>query len=119
MSPPDASEGGRNHGRHRAPDGDAQTAYIPRITDVSDDGVPGAPPAPPLGLGEHPMPPAAVAKGSVARAEVKPGPAAPAPRASADSGAAGRSAVAPSPSPAETAVLRTDSPVSQPVHSAA
>jgi sortase A len=38
-------------GRHRAPDGDAQTAYIPRITDASPDGVPGGPLAPSLGLG--------------------------------------------------------------------
>jgi sortase A len=30
-----------NSGRHRAPDGDAQTAYIPRVTDASPDGVPG------------------------------------------------------------------------------
>src|SRR5690348_9359020 len=40
-----------NSGRHRAPDGDANTAYIPRISDASPDGVPGGPLAPPLGIG--------------------------------------------------------------------
>ena len=41
MVPPDDPGGPRrNSGRHRAPDGDAQTAYIPRITDASPDGVP-------------------------------------------------------------------------------
>src|ERR671921_167512 len=43
---------GPNHGRHRAPDRDAQTAYIPRITDASPDGVPGGPLAPPVGLSQ-------------------------------------------------------------------
>jgi sortase A len=40
-----------NSGRHRAPDGDAQTAFIPRITDASPDGVPGGPLEPPAALG--------------------------------------------------------------------
>ena len=47
MEASDAQEGAANSGRHRAPDGDAQTAFIPRITDVSPDGVPGGPLAPP------------------------------------------------------------------------
>lgn len=52
--------GGGNSGRHRAPDGDAQTAYIPRISDASPDGVPGGPLAPRLGLTSPvaPVPPA-------------------------------------------------------------
>jgi sortase A len=37
-------------GRHRAPDAEAQTAYIPRLSDASPDGVPGGPLAPPVGL---------------------------------------------------------------------
>ena len=32
-----------NSGRHRAPDGDAQTAFIPKITDETDDSAPGGP----------------------------------------------------------------------------
>src|ERR687893_2399575 len=48
---PEFPEGGvPDSGRHRAPDGDAQTAYIPRITDASPDGVPGGPLEPPVGL---------------------------------------------------------------------
>jgi LPXTG-site transpeptidase (sortase) family protein len=39
--------------RHRAPDSEGQTAFIPRIADASDDGVPGGPLAPPVGLGGH------------------------------------------------------------------
>ncbi|GID32708.1 class E sortase [Paractinoplanes brasiliensis] len=68
---------GPGSGRHRAPDADAQTAYIPRITDASPDGVPGGPLAPQIGLGAAPtLPP-------------------------------------PTPSAAETAVLRTDEEVQQ------
>ncbi|MEV6342123.1 class E sortase [Actinoplanes sp. NPDC051851] len=53
MVPPAEYPGGTSgSGRHRAPDADAQTAYIPRITDASPDGVPGGPLAPPVGLGE-------------------------------------------------------------------
>src|SRR3954452_20237305 len=51
MDPAEAPDAGANLGRHRAPDADAQTAFIPRITDVSPDGVPGGPLAPPVGLG--------------------------------------------------------------------
>jgi sortase A len=51
MVSPETPEAGRNSGKHRAPDGDAQTAYIPRITDASPDGVPGGPLDPPVGLG--------------------------------------------------------------------
>ncbi|MEV6599076.1 class E sortase [Actinoplanes sp. NPDC051346] len=51
MVPPDNPESTANSGRHRAPDGDAQTAFIPRITDASADGVPGGPLEPPVGLG--------------------------------------------------------------------
>ena len=51
MVPPESPSAGANSGRHRAPDGDAQTAYIPRITDASPDGVPGGPLAPHVGLG--------------------------------------------------------------------
>src|SRR3954454_8880437 len=53
MVPPENPPAGKNSGRHRAPDGDAQTAYIPRITDASPDGVPGGPLAPPVGLGAN------------------------------------------------------------------
>ncbi|GAA1584848.1 class E sortase [Actinoplanes couchii] len=48
-------------GRHRAPDSDAltaQTAYIPRLTDASPDGVPGGPLTPPADSGRHFTPPA-------------------------------------------------------------
>jgi LPXTG-site transpeptidase (sortase) family protein len=51
MLPPDLPEGAPSSGRHRAPDGDAQTAFIPRISDASPDGVPGGPLDPPIGLG--------------------------------------------------------------------
>ncbi|WP_281179826.1 class E sortase [Actinoplanes subtropicus] len=51
MADPENPAAGTNSGRHRAPDGEAQTAYIPRITDASPDGVPGGPLAPPIGLG--------------------------------------------------------------------
>src|SRR3954468_9594903 len=57
MVPPENPPAGKNSGRHRAPDGDAQTAYIPRITDASPDGVPGGPLAPPVGLGANTQPP--------------------------------------------------------------
>ncbi|MFF5084732.1 class E sortase [Actinoplanes sp. NPDC000266] len=50
MAASDTPAGSAGSGRHRAPDGDAQTAYIPRITDASPDGVPGGPLAPPVGL---------------------------------------------------------------------
>jgi sortase A len=62
MHPQDPPAGGApgSSGRHRAPDDDAHTAYIPRITDASPDGVPGGPLAPRLGLGgpdDRPAPP--------------------------------------------------------------
>jgi len=66
MDQPEAPDGGANLGRHRKPDGDAQTAFIPRITDA----------------------------------------AVPAPRVSAAPAAAVSSA-------AETAVLRTDGPITR------
>src|SRR3954470_25016012 len=50
----EAPDGAANLGKHRAPDADAQTAFIPRITDTSPDGVPGGPLAPPVGLGGGP-----------------------------------------------------------------
>ncbi|WP_211277758.1 hypothetical protein, partial [Couchioplanes caeruleus] len=56
MVPPDTPESWANSGRHRAPDGDAQTAFIPRITDASPDGVPGGPLEPPIGLGGPAVP---------------------------------------------------------------
>src|SRR5690349_12398435 len=34
-------------GRHRAPDAEAQTAFIPRVTDAVPNGVPGGPLSPP------------------------------------------------------------------------
>jgi sortase A len=40
MVPAEIPESLANSGRHRAPDGDAQTAFIPRISDASPDGVP-------------------------------------------------------------------------------
>jgi LPXTG-site transpeptidase (sortase) family protein len=43
-------------GRHRAPDAEAQTAYIPRVSDASPDGVPGGPLTPPVGLGTNVSP---------------------------------------------------------------
>ena len=58
MADPDNPAASGNSGRHRAPDGEAQTAYIPRITDASPDGVPGGPLAPPVGLGTPATPPA-------------------------------------------------------------
>src|SRR5690349_23242528 len=76
-----------NSGRHRAPDGDAQTAFIPRITDASPDGVPGGPLDPPAALGtaawptssggaarSHPISPA-VASSLTAAGNVTPPPA--------------------------------------------
>ncbi len=43
MVPPEEQLTPDNWGRHRAPDGEAQTAYIPRVADASADGVPGGP----------------------------------------------------------------------------
>ncbi|WP_306214979.1 class E sortase [Actinoplanes sp. RD1] len=51
MVPETGNGGTAGSGRHRAPDGDAQTAFIPRISDASPDGVPGGPLDPPVGLG--------------------------------------------------------------------
>ncbi len=48
MVHPDGPDDPDNSGRHRAPDYDAHTAYLPRIVDSTDDGVPGGPlPLPP------------------------------------------------------------------------
>ncbi|MCO8276530.1 class E sortase [Actinoplanes sp. TRM 88003] len=57
MAAPDQPARGPGSGRHRAPDAEGQTAYIPRITDASPDGVPGGPLAPPIGLGSPPPAP--------------------------------------------------------------
>src|SRR3954453_23824655 len=55
MEASDAQPGAANSGRHRAPDGDAQTAFIPRVT----GGVPGGPLDPAAALGASaPWPPA-------------------------------------------------------------
>ena len=86
MEASDAQPGAANSGRHRAPDGDAQTAFIPRITDASPNGVPGGPLDPPPALGQL-EPPAALAD----MTSRTPPPAAPV-------------------SAADTAVLRTDTP---------
>ncbi|MCY1143896.1 class E sortase [Actinoplanes sp. Pm04-4] len=61
MAPPDQPPRNPGSGRHRAPDAEGQTAYIPRITDASPDGVPGGPLAPQIGLGGQPptLPPPA------------------------------------------------------------
>ncbi len=85
MAEPDNPSTGPGSGRHRAPDAEGQTAYIPRITDASPDGVPGGPLAPPIGLGGQPM-------------QTTPTPQPP-------------TLPPPSPSAAETAVLRTDEEV--------
>ncbi|MEU8658493.1 hypothetical protein, partial [Actinoplanes philippinensis] len=60
MVPPEYPANPSGSGRHRAPDGDAQTAYIPRITDTAPDGVPGGPLTSPAGPGANvdPHPPA-------------------------------------------------------------
>ena len=125
MEPPDNSAAGPNSGRHRAPDGDAQTAYIPRITDASPDGVPGGPLAPHIGLGGASAPPSpaptqthgpAVAQPpSAVRAQ----PSTPAAAARpADPGGTtaqlGQPRPAARPSPAaDTAILHTDAAVQQ------
>src|SRR4051812_17190184 len=96
MEGSDAQTGAANSGRHRAPDGDAQTAYIPRITDASEDGVPGGPLDPPASLGgTTPWP-------SFSGPAAQTSPAEPAPRVP--------SVAAPSSAPvaaADTAVIRT------------
>jgi sortase A len=92
MVPPDFPEIVPNSGRHRARDGDAQTAFIPRISDASADGVPGGPFAPPD-----------PAETAVLRTDDPPEAAA----------AADETAVLGTdegPVPGETAVLRTDMP---------
>src|SRR5690349_927797 len=82
-----------NSGRHRAPDSEAQTAFIPRITDASPGGVPGGPLDPPAALGQTaPWP--AVPGPAVQTHPVSPAQASPAAPVSA----------------ADTAVLRTDTP---------
>src|SRR4051794_22564604 len=69
MAPDNSAPG--NSGRHRAPDGEAQTAYIPRITDASPDAAPGGPLAPPAGLGGqgglHPATPGGAPGGGAGR----------------------------------------------------
>ena len=51
MVTPDEQDPMPYAGRRRAPDTDAQTAFIPRITDASPDGVPGGPLDPPVSYG--------------------------------------------------------------------
>jgi LPXTG-site transpeptidase (sortase) family protein len=118
MVPPDKPEGLPNSGRHRAPDGDAQTAFIPRITDASPDGVPGGPLAPPVGLGTPaawpPAAPAATAQPPAAQPPAAQPPAAQPPAAqppAAQPPAAQPPAqTAAAPSAADTAILHTDGP---------
>jgi len=113
MVPPEDPAAAANSGRHRAPDGDAQTAYIPRITDASPDGVPGGPLAPPIGLGgASTHGPGAVQQPATVRAQ------GPTPAAAARSAASGGVTAPPSPaggqSPAaDTAVLQTDAAIEQ------
>jgi sortase A len=118
MGGPETPEGARRNGRHRAPDGDAQTAYIARISDAAPGGVPGGPLDPPVGLGGSPSWPAA---GSAAPA----GATTPAPRAAAPSPPAGSPPTVPPPeraphgranssdAAAPPAVVRTDAPVAR------
>src|SRR3954454_238133 len=99
MVPPENPPAGKNSGRHRAPDGDAQTAFIPRITDASPHGVPGGPLAPPVGLGGPATRPpgaprASAVPGPVAPAPVVPAPVVPGPAASGP-GASGPGASGP------------------------
>jgi sortase A len=106
METSDAQEGAANSGRHRAPDSDAQTAFIPRITDASPDGVPGGPLDPPASLGTAPWP--AVSSGPAVQARPI-SPAVAVPRA------ASGSPTPPAPpvgavSAADTAIIRTDTP---------
>ena len=91
MVPADFPDDLPDTGRHRAPDGDGQTAYIPRISDASPDG----PLAPSAGLG-------ATAAGSAS-----PPDAGKADKAEETPPGGGKGAA---PDPAETAVLRTDDP---------
>jgi sortase A len=88
MVSPEDLESALNSGKHRAPDREAQTAFIPRITDASADGVPGGPIDPVVGLGAAasapPAEPPEVPSGSVPSGSV--------------------------PSAADTAVLRTGVP---------
>ena len=86
MTSPERPERPPNLGKHRRPDGNAQTAFIPRITDASPDGVPGGPLAPPVGLGGAGAPTA----GPVAQRNGKP--------------------PTDDPSVAETAIIRTNAP---------
>ncbi|WP_250000624.1 class E sortase [Actinoplanes sp. M2I2] len=95
MAAPDHSPGGAGSGRHRAPDAEAQTAYIPRITDASPDGVPGGPLAPQIGLGSR------TDQGPATRQTFAPTPPAASPPTPPPA----------PPSAAETAVLRTDEEV--------
>ncbi|MCM4081758.1 class E sortase [Paractinoplanes hotanensis] len=124
MAAPDQPPAGPGSGRHRAPDTEAQTAYIPRITDASPDGVPGGPLAPPIGLGGQPSRAEQSAPAAIpvdlgvqqARPEQSAPPtppiglgAQPAPLEQS----APPTLPPPAPSAAETAVLRTDEEVQQ------
>ncbi|MEU7903756.1 class E sortase [Actinoplanes sp. NPDC049118] len=93
METSDAQEGAANSGRHRAPDGDAQTAFIPRITDASPDGVPGGPLEVPGGHDGAAALPSPLAAGPPISGGSPP------PAGSGDAT-----------SPADTAVIVTDSP---------
>ena len=99
MVPAEIPDGLANSGRHRAPDGDAQTAFIPRISDASPDGVPGGPLAPPVGLGG----PSNAGKQPDPQPPTSPSPAEPADPRTDDP-----PDTAATPAAAETAILRTD-----------
>jgi sortase A len=125
MVPPDKPEGLPSSGRHRAPDGDAQTAFIPRITDASPDGVPGGPLAPPVGLGTPAAWPSA-APPPATPPPATPPPATPPPAQNAaapppaenaaaeppaqNAAAQPHAQTAAAPSAADTAILHTDGP---------
>src|SRR4051794_38565943 len=99
MEASDAQPGAANSGRHRAPDGDAQTAFIPRVT----DGVPGGPLDPAAALGASAPHPSSPPQDFVAGLQ----PAAPRPSSPASARPVGGDAPV---SAADTAVLPTNPP---------
>ena len=118
MVPPENPAAGPNSGRHRAPDGDAQTAYIPRITDASPDGVPGGPLAPPVGLGGAGAPPSPATSQTHGPGVVQPPDSVRAqphtPAAAARNADSGGVTAPPAASPAaDTAILQTDAAIEQ------
>jgi LPXTG-site transpeptidase (sortase) family protein len=105
MIPADFPDDLPDSGRHRAPDGDGQTAYIPRISDASPDG----PLAPPAGLGATAAgsaPPPDAGKADKAE-ETQPGGDKAAPLDPTETAVLRTDE---GPAPGETAVLRTDTP---------